>query len=352
MVAAIISFILFYFFALSADWIRSEKLKNSLLILACIALALIAGFRNPNGWSDTAGYTVAFQYYTNDIFNYSFSDRPFGYTEKGFYFLGVIVKSFSDNPTVYFIFISCITWFFLYKYFRKYCALPFIGLCVYIARFYSGRNMIQIRECLAIPIVLLASEHIVKREFWKFLIYVVIGYQFHRSALFAVPLYFLNWYHFKQKHIYWGILASFAIAVLWGGLIKNYVSNSDFFLNMARSYVQEESDKAFGLGLANPMIYYQTFLLLAFTYFEKRFKGFQDYYFLRTAYFYCTVVLIVLCDFAVLSARLSTIYATIETLIIPSIILLFKKQERMFSALVILAVLLFFFYANFKNHIV
>lgn len=351
MITAIISFILFYLFALSADWIRSEKLKNRLLILACIALALIAGFRDPYGWSDTAGYTYAFQNFTTDIFNYSINDRPWGYTEKGFYFLGVIVKTFTDNPTVYFLFISGLTWVFLYKYFHKYCALPLIGLCVYIARFYSGRNMIQIRECLAIPIVLLASEHIVKREFWKFMIYVIIGYQFHRSALFAVPLYFLNWYDFKKKHIYWGILASFAIAILWGGFIKDYVSNSGFFLNMARSYVQEESDKAFGLGLANPMIYYQTFFLLAFTFFEKRFKGFQDYYFLRTAYFYCTVVLIVLCDFAVLSARLSTVYATLETLIIPATILVFKRNERIFAALGILGVLLVFFYNNFKSYI-
>lgn len=351
MTTAIILFILFYFFALSADFIKSQKQKDNLLIIACFILALIAGFRNPNGWSDTAGYTVAFQYFTNDIFNYSFSDRPFGYTEKGFHFLGVIVKSFSDNPTVYFLFVSCLTWIFLYKYFHKYCALPLIGLCVYIARFYSGRNMIQIRECLAIPIVLLASEHLVKREFWKFMIYVIIGYQFHRSALFAVPLYFLNWFDFKKKHIYWGIFASFAFAFFFGDWVKNYVSNSQFFLNMASSYVQEDSEKAFGLGLTNPMIYYQTFFLLAFTFFEKRFKGFKDYYFLRTAYFYCTVVLIVLCNFAVLSARLSTVYATLETLIIPATILAFKKEERIFPALAILGVLLVFFYTNFKSYI-
>lgn len=351
MVTAIISFILFYFFALNADFIKSQKQKNNLLIIACFILALIAGFRNPYGWSDTAGYTASFQLFTNDLYNYTIDDRPWGYTEKGFYFLGVIVKTFTENPTIYFLFISCLTWVFLYKYFHKYCALPLIGLCVYIARFYSGRNMIQIRECLAIPIVLLASEHLVKREFWKFMIYVVIAYQFHRSALFAVPLYFLNWYHFKQKHIYWGIIASFAIAILWGGFIKNYVSGSDFFLNMARSYVQEDSNKAFGLGLTNPMIYYQTFLLLAFTFFENRFKNFKDYYFLRTAYFYCTAVLIVLCDFAVLSARLSTVYATLETLIIPAIILVFKKEERIFAALGILGVLLVFFYNNFKSYI-
>ena len=351
MTTALISFILFYFVALSADFIKSQKQKDNLLILSCFVLALLAGFRDPYGWSDTAGYTVAFQYYTNDLYNYSISERPFGYVEKGFYFLGVIVRTFTDNPTVYFLFISVITWFFLYKYFHKYCALPLIGLCVYIARFYSGRNMIQIRECLAIPIILLASEHIVKRQFWKFLIYVVIGYQFHRSAIFAVPLYFLNWFDFKKKHIYWGIFASFVFALLFGEWMKNYVSNSQFFLNMARSYVQEDSDKAFGYGLANPMIYYQTFLLLAFTFFENRFKNFKDYYFLRTAYFYCTVVLIVLCDFAVLSARLSTVYATLETLIIPVILLVFKKQERMFPALIILGVLVVFFYENFKSHL-
>lgn len=350
MVTAITAFVLFYFFALSADF-GSRKHKLQLLQIACVALALIAGFRNPNWWSDTIGYNYSFTYATNSLFDYSFSDRPWGYTEKGFYFLGVIVKTFTDNPTVYFLFISCLTWIFLYKYFHKYCALPLIGLCVYIARFYSGRNMIQIRECLAIPIVLLASEHIVKREFWKFMIYVVIGYQFHRSAIFAVPLYFLNWYDFKKKHIYWGIFASFAFAFVFGGWMKNFVSTSQFFLSMAQSYVAESSEKAFGYGLANPMIYYQTFLLLIFTYFEDRFKGFKDYYFLRTAYFYSTVVLIILCDFAVLSARLSTVYATFETLIIPVILLVFKKEERMLPALAILGVLLVFFYTNFKSYI-
>jgi len=350
MVTAITAFVLFYFFALSADF-NSRKQKVQFLQIACVVLALIAGFRDPNWWSDTIGYNFCFTNATNNIFEYSFSDRPVGYTEKGFYFLGVIVKTFTDNPTVYFLFISGLTWIFLYKYFHKYCALPLIGLCVYIARFYSGRNMIQIRECLAIPIVLLASEHLVKREFWKFMIYVVIGYQFHRSALFAVPLYFLNWYDFKKKHIYWGLFASFAFALVFGTWMKNFVSTSQFFLSMAQSYVSQSSNKAFGFGLANPMIYYQTFLLLIFTYFEDRFKGFKDYYFLRTAYFYSTVVLIILCDFAVLSARLSTVYATFETLIIPVILLVFKKQERIFAALGILAVMLVFFYTNFKSYI-
>lgn len=350
MVTAITAFVLFYFFALSADFGR-RKHKVQLLQIACVVLALIAGFRSYTGWSDTYGYYQSFSYATTDIFDYSITDRPWGYTEKGFYFLGVIVKTFTDNPTVYFLFVSVITWIFLYKYFHKYCALPLIGLCVYIARFYSGRNMIQIRECLAIPIVLLASEHLVKREFWKFMIYVVIGYQFHRSAIFAVPLYFLNWYDFKKKHIYWGIIASFAFALVFGTWMKNFVSTSEFFLSMAHSYVSQSSEKAFGYGLSNPMIYYQTFLLLIFTYFEDRFKGFKDYYFLRTAYFYSTVVLIILCDFAVLSARLSTVYATFETLIIPVILLVFKKEERIFPALAILGVLLVFFYTNFKSYI-
>lgn len=343
-------FILFYIFAAIVDQSSSLHKKRELLALSCFVLVLLAGFRNPFAWSDAAGYMFAFQQKTNDLFTFSFNDKPFGYTEFGFYFLGVIVKTFSDNYTVYFLFVAGLTWLLYFRYYKKYCLLPLMGITVYVARFYLGRDFMQIRECLAIPIVLLASKYLIERKFWMFILFIAIAYQFHHSALFGVPLYFLYWFHFKQKHIYWGLAIAYLIAVFLGPNIKEYVQSSDFFNNMAYSYVREGSEKAFAAGIGNPMIYYQSFLLLTFTFFEKRFKSIPDYYFLRTAYFYSTIVLIILCDFAVLSARLSTIYATIETIIIPSIIWVFDKKERLFPTIIIGAVLSTFFYLNYNPH--
>ena len=338
------------FFIIAIAYIRAPKRDvRYMLMLSCFVVAVIVGLRNPERWPDAGGYMFNFLHNTKTLFTFSFLDRPFGFTEFGFHFLGIIVKTFTGNGTIYFLFISFLTFLFIYLSLEKYGFYPLIGLAVYMGRFLIGRNFCQIRAGLAIAIIIYGTQYITKQKLWKFLLVVLIAYQFHHSAILALPVYFMNKVKFKHWHIYVGIGIAFIAAAFFGGAIKDFVQGSDYINDMASSYVQEGSQKAYSQTLANPMIYYQVFILFIFTYLENRLKRITEHYYtIRNAYFVSCVLLIVLVQYAILAGRTSTVFATYEMIMIPMLVLLFKKKDRAFPVIIIGIVSTVFFYLNYN----
>lgn len=343
-------FIILYIFAVYSD-IKDIPLINRkyLNMLIFLSIAVMVGLRTPELWGDTPIYVTAFDSYTNTLQNWSLNDFPYGYSERGFLFLSSVIKTFTESSTIYLLIISLITFFLLYKFTNKYSIYPLIGLCIYMARFLTGRNMLQIRAALAIAIVILATKYITEQKLWKFLLIIMIAYLFHHSAIIALPLYFINKISITRNHIFFGLAIAFLIAGFWGGFIRDIISNSDYINELATSYVQEDSDKAWSNSLANPMIYYQSAILILFTLNESKLsKISKHYYTYRNAYFYSTLLLIILCQYAIVAGRTSTIFATYEMVMIP---LFIKQLERNNKALAILLIgILYgiFFYLNWN----
>jgi len=344
------TFFFVVFFVIAAAYVGAPKRDaRYMLMLSCFVIAVLAGLRNPASWPDASGYMANFLYNTNSLFTFSFSDRAYGFTEFGFHFLGIIVKTFTGNGTIYFLFISFLTFLFIYLSLEKYGFYPLIGLAVYMGRFLIGRNYCQIRAGLAIAIVIYGTQYITKQKLWKFLLVVLIAYQFHHSAILAIPVYFMNKIEIKKWHIYTGIAIAFIAAAFYGDAIKNFVQGSDYINDMASSYVKEGSEKAYSQTLANPMIYYQVFILFVFTYLEDRLKKLTEHYYtIRNAYFVSCVLLIVLVQYAILAGRTSTVFATYEMIMIPMLVLLFKKKDRAFPIIIIGIVSTIFFYLNYN----
>ena len=76
----------------------------------------------------------------------------------------VLSKTFIDNIHLYLLFIASISMFFLYKDVRKYTFYPLLGLSVYVARFFLGRHMMQIRSGLCYLVILWGLQYIQKRS--------------------------------------------------------------------------------------------------------------------------------------------------------------------------------------------
>lgn len=329
-----IVFFLFYMIAVYLET-KGGKNRDFTLAMACVVLAFIAGFRDINYWPDTLVYAISFQFHTPDIFDFSISDKPYGYGEKGFYFLQVLVRTFTDNPTVFFLVLSALTFYFLYKDIKHYSILPLIGLCAYIARFIIGRNFIQIRAGIAYVVLMLSIKYIFEKDWKRYFLIVFIAWTLHRSCIVAIPLYFVcNWIHVKKWHIYVALAISFMIGIFGQGFVHSIVEDNASDLSIGDRYVDAGGEKRQleGLGMRNPMIYYQCFILLTYTFLEKRLAPLNKYYYiLRNAYLYSTMILICFCTYKVLSARTSSMYATLEFAIIPSLIFLFNKKNRLFA---------------------
>lgn len=338
----IIVYVLLYLFALYAENATKEN-KRRLLILTCVVMAILAGVRD-NTWNDTKVYIMGFQDYTPSFANLTSFDVPFGYAEKGFFYLGVLVKSFTSSTTVYFLFVSFLSLFFLYKAFDKYCYYPFLGICAYVSRFYLTRNFMQIRAGLSYAIILMAVQYITKKDWKRYFAWVFVAYLFHHSALIAVPLYFLCMIDIKKWHIVAGIGVAFVIAAFYSNVVRSLVADSASDLNVD-TYVEEEYQREW--GLSNPMIYFQTFLLLVYTFTEDRMRLTTSHYItIRNAYFYSTLILITLSCYTALSGRVSSMFATLEMVIIPSIALAFFKKDRWMAFVAMGIALTAIFYMN------
>lgn len=351
-----LSFILFsfvFYYILSIYFFEGLKGRDRTIYLAlcCSIITVIIGARNPLTWSDSIVYYEEFLNVVKPIGDLSSYDRPQNYGEMGFFYLGVISKTLSNSSTFYFTFISAITMLILFLGIKKYSIFPFIALYIYLGRFVN-RNTIQIRAAIAIAIIIWGTVYVTKRELWKYLLVVFIASRFHTSAYLAFPLYFMNYVKIRKTYIYWGIFASLIIAAYFGGTIRDIISQSDIANEWARSYIEEGSEKSFSNDLTNPMIWYQIVILFFFTINEDILsKMTEHYYTIRNAYFYCTVVLIVLCQYAVLAGRSSTIFATYECVMIPLFPYVFSNIK--IRNMLLLGIGIFyavFFYLNINNH--
>ena len=342
---AVILFFIFFIITTSYEQ-RSNKYKYTVLALACLIFATIAGLRDAWAWPDAAVYMWSFQQ-SLDIFNFSFSDKIIGYNEKGFYLLSVIVRTFTDNYHIFFLVVSFLSFYYLYKNLKQYSIFPLIGLFAYISRFYYGRHFMQIRAGLAYVILLLGIKYIFERDWKRYFLIVFIASLFHRSALIGIPLYFIcNWINVKKWHILVALAISFIIGIWGQDLMHTLVEDNASDLNIIRySEAGGEDKQLIGLGIRNPMIYFQTIILILYTFLEKKLAPLNKYYYvIRTAYLYSSMILICFCTYKVLSARTSSIYATLEFAIIPSLIYLFNKKNRLFATFAAGIVLTVIFY--------
>lgn len=339
-------YIVLYLFALYAEGLQ-PRFKRYWLMAICLVLAFLAGTRD-SSWPDTEVYISSFLDYTPTISELTQYSQPFGYGEMGFYYIGVVVKTFTSNVTVYLLIVALLSFFFLYKAFDKYCLYPIFGVCAYISRFYLARNFIQIRAGLSYAIILIAVQYITKRDWKRYFAWVFVAYLFHHSALIAVPLYFLCMLDLKKKHIVMGLGMAFVIAAFFSNVVRSMVADNASDLSVD-TYVTEEYQRDW--GLANPMIYFQAFLLLVYTFTEDRMRLTTTHYIaIRNAYFYSTLLLIVLSCYTALSGRVSSMFATLEMVIIPSIANSFLKKDRWIAYLGMGAALTAIFYLNYYGH--
>lgn len=327
-IGGLILFLILFVSSLYFDTLPTLRRKPWFIVLFVILVCTI-GFRSIGGWIDTVGvYVPAFISKTNTLDSFSFDDKAFGYTERGFYFLSVLAKSIYDDPQFYLLFIGLLSMSFLFPFIWKSSPLPFLGVWIYTARFLLGRDMNQIRAGLAISMVMFFTYFLVKHKYIKYILAVGLAFYIHSSVVLTLPIILLEKIRPKRRTIYIGILLAFIVAILAGDTIQQMIAESSLAQEWASSYIDDKSDQSFASTLANPLIYFQVFLLFIFTNMERQLAvKFPYYYVLRNGYFYSTVLLIVLYKFAILAGRTSTILATFEIAIIPMIVFASQRYK-------------------------
>lgn len=339
--------ILFIIFYLACVWMISQKYQYQqwFLIAALGMLTLLIGFRD--NWPDELPYVLAFQMapYPWDFFRTATPD--IGYAETGYFFLASVVKMIYNSSRFYLLVMGGLSMWLLYKNLDKYCLVPVIGLCDYVARFLLNRDFTQMRSSLAILILIYALIFIQKRKIVPYMLLVLLAYQFHHLSLLGVPLYFFAVYKIPKRYIVLGLL----IAVIGSQYLSESIAStvesysSDF---QYTTYVEGGYES--GKGMANPMVWFQIGILAIFSFYEHPLAEKYDHYYLfRNTYFYSTLILIFFSQYTALSGRTSTVYATVEMFMLPMILGALSKKLRSLFLLGLGLVFLVFFYTKYND---
>ena len=341
----VIAFLVFYVFALYVIT-KKETTQKAILIATLIILTCLIGSRD--GWPDEKVYQIAFSEAPRPWDFISKNVESYGYVEKGYLFLASLVKLVLNDSRFYLFCMGGLSMYLLYKGLTAYCAIPLVGLCDYVGRFLLNRDFQQMRSSLAILLLILAIKLIHDRKLVAYMLVVLLAYQFHHLSLIGIPLYFLYKVRIGPISVIVSIVMAMLLSQLIAGSISDIVDDYSQDLNYD-TYVQDEYVEQ-ALGLRNPMIYFQIAILMVYTFMEPILASKDKFYHLmRWAYFYSTLILIFFCNYTALSGRTSTVFATCEMFMLPSIAMGLGKEKRFGFYVVVGVILVYFFWSKYHS---
>ncbi|WP_337677871.1 EpsG family protein [Hallella sp.] len=341
----VIAFLVFYVFALYVIT-KKETTQKAILIATLIILTCLIGSRD--GWPDEKVYQIAFSEAPRPWDFISKNVESYGYVEKGYLFLASLVKLVLNNSRFYLFCMGGLSMYLLYKGLTAYCAIPLVGLCDYAGRFLLNRDFQQMRSSLAILLLILAIKLIHDRKLVAYMLVVLLAYQFHHLSLIGIPLYFLYKVRIGPISIIFSLVMAMLFSQLLAGSISGVVDDYSQDLNYD-TYVQDEYVEQ-ALGLRNPMIYFQIAILMVYTFMEPILASKDKFYHLmRWAYFYSTLILIFFCNYTALSGRTSTVFATCEMFMLPSIAMGLGKEKRFVFYVVVGVILVYVFWSKYHS---
>ena len=341
----VIAFLVFYVFALYVIT-KKETTQKAILIATLIILTCLIGSRD--GWPDEKVYQIAFSEAPRPWDFISKNVESYGYVEKGYLFLASLVKLVLNDSRFYLFCMGGLSMYLLYKGLTAYCAIPLVGLCDYIGRFLLNRDFQQMRSSLAILLLILAIKLIHDRKLVAYMLVVLLAYQFHHLSLIGIPLYFLYKVRIGPISIIFSLVMAMLLSQMIAGSISDIVDDYSQDLNYD-TYVQDEYVEQ-ALGLRNPMIYFQIVILMVYTFMEPLLASKDKFYHLmRWAYFYSTLILIFFCNYTALSGRTSTVFATCEMFVLPSMVSGLGKRLRIVFYVIVGGVLTYFFWSKYHS---
>lgn len=317
---------------LFADFCKIHQ-RNFILSIIAVCMVLFIGLRGENG-VDSINYIEFFKNHTDTLWNWNNEEK--GYAEHGFYILSIILKSIWNNIDFYFISISAITMLFLTKSLKEFALYPLLGFCTYYSRFLIIRDMNQIRQALAMVIIIYSFKYLLQNKKRIFLFFILGATLMHYSSIIVIPFLFLYKYKLSLKQATTIIFVSLIIGIIGGILLKVVLIKTGFVIFLR--YINTEN-----LGLINPVLIFQLMLCIIFFYYEPILKKAQKgYYIIRNAYLYSTILLVLTCNMGEIGGRLATIFATCEIFIIPALSVVIKPRVCGYLICWILTAFLFF----------
>lgn len=203
-------FIVFYIYFCSIAIYKNRILKQSrrktrdnLFIFLTMGLLLLLNcLRSLTTGNDTLSYYHLFNYYTSGVvnFEYSYEDLYWMnfYVDIAWRFINRVFGVISTDYQLFISFIACILYFVTIKHIKKNSTNVALSVLLFFLLFYHPYLNI-LRQAMAIVIILLGYEELLKKKTIRFVFMVVIATLFHKYAFVSLALIVFMNYRYKQN---------------------------------------------------------------------------------------------------------------------------------------------------------
>lgn len=232
---------------------KAKRFSSYFYFLMFFQLLFLLAFRSPSVGVDIPVYLN----YFNDFKLYSFWNFEYSRLEFGYVFLNKVL-SFINNSQVFIAIIGAIPLFIFFKVILKESKIPWLSIFLFITLGIYAQMFNVLRQVLAMSIIFISYRYLVRNDFKRFLITVVIASLFHISALIFLVTYLFRNFKIKYKNT----ILYLIIAVLTYALSKPILN----FILSRFSSINYEIKSNGGLSLLIVLIV----ILIAGLFFSKQ----------------------------------------------------------------------------------
>jgi hypothetical protein len=261
---------------------------------------------------------------------------PFVPTEAGFN--GVVriiygLSGFDNYLLVFAIFAFAIIAIFLWTIYRDSENFWF-SFFLFMAFAFYFQSFSTVRYYLAVAVALCSIPFILRKQWFPFIFFILLGSTFHRSLLVVIPLYFLATLKWKK----WAL-------IIFGLFCTTFFFLQDFYLWLMLKFYPEYHDTEYLAGGTSYLniIRCTGILIFSLIYYRQAIKDHVRNRF----YFYCNagaLVLYVCCSFIPLISRIGIYLTATHIFFLPALIKRIedKRQRYFFTTAIIVAGVIYF----------
>ena len=234
------TFVIFAIIALILG-VHSSKQNQTLFLFISFGIILFErAFVEPTSMPDLDSYWDSFVELSEinllipgEIDAYQFIHKE----EVGFMFFSRSVSFFTSDYNI-FLLVYGVIWLLIYFYVLvKYSNNIYLSFVILFLLIY-GQSLFVLRQHMAIPLILLSYDAVIRKKLFLFIFLVVLASLFHLTAIISLPVYFM-YQHCKTYNV---VIVSFLFLFVALFLVNRIELVNRFMFLDYSSYIQGDID--------------------------------------------------------------------------------------------------------------
>ena len=263
--------------------------------------------------------------------------------EYGFCVLNKLMSYVVPEPRIFVFIISVIFITALCVTVYRYSEMPWLSFYMFITLGVFATSLSAIRQFLAIAICMFAYRYIVKRDFLRFTVLIVLAMTIHTSAILTIPMYF-GIFIFRKIDVIWKVILGLVVTIFGGEyLLQRFADNTRSlrfrYIRLAYyRFIDSTKDSDGAVGLTLFFVLFLVLVLLTFKDDQSPVKG------ANIAYILAASMVAIMTFFVGVIARLTLYYSWMFFIAVPHSIITFKKTSTRIAITAIIMLALMAYY--------